>query len=95
MPEKWVNLLVAALLSALLGGGSGMLIESEQQAALRTKVAELSIEVNMLKTVGSEQSQQLKEIDRKVEEGNKYLRDEVVKALSDMKADIAVLKARR
>lgn len=95
MSEKWVNLLITALLSVLLGGGSGMIIESEQQAALRTRVAELSIEVNMLKNEGSKQSGQLEEIDRKVEEGNKYLRDEVVKALSDMKADIAVLKARR
>lgn len=95
MSEKWITIAVATVLSVVFGGGSGLLIETEQQSQLRTQVAKLTVQVETLQGAGSKQSEQLDEIADKIEEGNKYLRDEIVRALSEMQADIAVLKARR
>lgn len=100
--DKWIVYLLATALSALAGGGSGFMVDSQQQASLRHEVSKLSeakslleLRVQNLETFGNKQSQQLVTIEGKIEKGNEYIRDEVVKILSQMQADIAVLKARR
>lgn len=100
--DKWIVYLITALLSTFVGGGSGFIVDNQQQSALRSEVSKLTeakslleLRVHNLETFGNKQSQQLEVIEGKIEKGNEYIRDDVVKILSQMQADIAVLKARR
>lgn len=88
----WVN---KVLLPILLGGFSAGGGTYALTAELSSRVAVVETRVSKLEESGDRVLDAIDKLDAKTEEGQRYLRDVIAKEISELRTDVAVLKARR
>jgi peptidoglycan hydrolase CwlO-like protein len=102
MTDKTKNqlqtIVIAAVMSLLGGGGGSYAVNNnlvERITKVESAVAQVKEEKAAVEKDRDELKQQLADVLKEVKEGQLYLRDTVMPAITDVKTDVAVLKSRR
>lgn len=91
VPDWLMKTLVPIFFGGISAGGGTYALTSD----LAARVAVVESKVEQLETSGDRVLHAIDLLDMKTEEGQKYLRDVIAKEISEVRTDVAVLKARR
>jgi len=97
--KNQLQTIVIAAVMALVGGGGGSYAVNtnliERLVKVESAVAQIREDKSAVEKDRDELRAELANVLKEVKEGQLYLRDTVMPALTDVKTDVAVLKARR
>ncbi len=91
VPDWLMKVLVPIIFGGISAGGGTYALTSD----LATRVTAVEVRVEKLEASGDRVLDAIDKLDGKTEEGQKYLRDVIAKEISELRTDVAVLKARR
>lgn len=96
--DKMIAGLITVLVSLVAGGGGSFAINktlADDLSEAKKSIAVMEAERTSMQKTLDNVDKSISELSLKVEKGNDYIRDEVVKAITDLKVDVATLKVRR
>lgn len=96
--DKMIAGLITVLVSLVAGGGGSFAVNktlTDDLADAKKSIAVMEAERSGMQKTLDKLDKAISDLGVKVDKGNDYIRDEVVKSINELKVDVATLKVRR
>ena len=89
--DRLINILLTALAALLSAGGGSFAVNY----SLAERVAVNETKIDNIKSDGERILLKLDQLETKIESGQQFVRDDIARDITDLKVDVASLKARK